>query len=243
MTAESTPGRGVTSRVSTGAASELIACAELIRRGYYVYRCESPSAPFDLVAYRDAQCLRVEVKTITFHETKTYAPNFATPANDEWDLLVVVGKAADVFIFEGGTDVRDARNAIRTHFGYRTIGEPVPCGTYLAYRRHVRLDEEPCLPCREANRQRRGKREAELLGRRPIAAALSGGCDCGHDGLDEMFHLLPCPIAQLRVVRRLSNAPEPIPSPMRRYADPSTPLSAPVIDINQRADEHTEVCR
>jgi hypothetical protein len=34
-------------------------------------------------------------------------------------------------------------------------------------------------------------------------------CDCGHDGLDEMFHLTPCPIAVRRIARR--NRPHPGP--------------------------------
>jgi hypothetical protein len=37
-----------------------------------------------------------------------------------------------------------------------------------------------------------------------ICALLGGAgeCDCGHDGLDAMFHMRPCPIAELRVVAR-----------------------------------------
>jgi hypothetical protein len=31
-----------------------------------------------------------------------------------------------------------------------------------------------------------------------------GGCDCDHEGLDAMFHLAPCPVAELsRTARRL----------------------------------------
>lgn len=36
-------------------------------------------------------------------------------------------------------------------------------------------------------------------GRPGGAETISGGCDCGHDGLDPMFHLRPCPIAERRV--------------------------------------------
>lgn len=39
---------------------------------------------------------------------------------------------------------------------------------------------------------------AELIaGRR-----LSGDCDCGHQGLHAMFHLKPCPVAELRAAAR-----------------------------------------
>jgi transcriptional regulator with XRE-family HTH domain len=37
---------------------------------------------------------------------------------------------------------------------------------------------------------------------REDAIDASGECDCGHDGLDEMFHLMPCPIAERRFARR-----------------------------------------
>jgi hypothetical protein len=36
------------------------------------------------------------------------------------------------------------------------------------------------------------------------ADTLTVGCDCGHEGLDTMFHLAPCPIAELsRTAHRL----------------------------------------
>lgn len=35
-----------------------------------------------------------------------------------------------------------------------------------------------------------------------IAALLSDACDCGHDGLDAMFHLRPCPVAEVREAAR-----------------------------------------
>lgn len=107
-------------RSAKGAASELVACAELMRAGYYVYRCESPNAPFDVVAYRDGQCHRVEVKSVTFTEVSHWriAPSFSRPKNDEWDLLVVVGNDAEVFIFAAGTAYEAAKEIIREHYGF-----------------------------------------------------------------------------------------------------------------------------
>ena len=46
----------------TGARSELVVSADLIARGYYVFRSVSPSAPFDLIAYKNT-VFRVEVTT------------------------------------------------------------------------------------------------------------------------------------------------------------------------------------
>ncbi|WNN93651.1 hypothetical protein SEA_CALLINALLBARBZ_1 [Arthrobacter phage CallinAllBarbz] len=33
-----------------------------------------------------------------------------------------------------------------------------PCGTYAAYRRHLRRDEEPCEPCKQAARDQTNER-------------------------------------------------------------------------------------
>lgn len=151
----------VIGRAAAGAASEMVACSELMRLGFYVYRCESPHAPFDLVAYRNGQCLRVEVKTITFPERE--APNFKPPVNDEWDLLVVVGRKSDVFIFESGTSATDARDAIRGHYGFPRLSPPkqISCGTESGYYAHHRRKEPVCSPCMGAARAKNRERRQE----------------------------------------------------------------------------------
>ena len=134
----------------TGAVSELRACAYLMTLGYYVYRCESPAAPFDLVAYRDGVCLRVEVKSLS--KSKDHlAPGFCAPRNLEWDLLLVVGPDK-VFTFERSTSIEEARRQVRVHYGFPPSArtEIQPCGTPAAYSRHRDREEEPCEPCRLA---------------------------------------------------------------------------------------------
>jgi hypothetical protein len=153
------------SSATTGAASELIASAELMRLGFCVYRCESPHAPFDLVAYRDGACLRVEVKTLAFSEfSPAFAPAFTAPTNNEWDVLALVGKDCDVFLFEFEMGIPAIRAALRLHFGFPLLAETVnplkPCGTIAAYRRHVRRQEPICDPCLEAQRQYQASRSA-----------------------------------------------------------------------------------
>jgi len=130
-----------------GAASELRACAHLIDAGYYVYRCESPSAPFDLVAYRHGACLRVEVKTLSMKDHQDHAPSFGWPRNDEWDLLIIVGRA-DVFQFTPDTPKWQARDAIRVHLGYSALGPDPAAGYRIA--RSARFDSPglgagPCI--------------------------------------------------------------------------------------------------
>jgi hypothetical protein len=48
---------------NVGAASELMVCANLLSRGWYVFRSVSPTAPCDLVAMKYGSLIRVEVKT------------------------------------------------------------------------------------------------------------------------------------------------------------------------------------
>lgn len=83
-----------TSTGSKGAAGELLACAHLMRQGWHVYRCASPHAPFDLIAWSAGTFVRVEVKTSGKPDGAT-REHFGWPTNDEWDLLIVVTSSGD----------------------------------------------------------------------------------------------------------------------------------------------------
>lgn len=156
VVSRSEPREGRASKSARGAISELLACAYLMDKGHYVYRCEAPNAPFDLVAYRGGRCLRIEVKTLTWQKAH-WAPMFTVPQNAEWDLLVVVDPEA-VFEFEAdGFDARTANNRIRDHFGLAHQRELAPpkCGTVSGYQRHLRQDGpgSSCEPCAAASRR------------------------------------------------------------------------------------------
>lgn len=141
-------------RSDKGAASELLACTALMRAGYFVYRAESPSAPFDLVAYRDGQCFRVEVKSIVPQARESYAPTFGWPTNTLWDLLAVVG-IDRVFFFDSNTTIDEARDVVRSHYGHEplSVARAVqPCGTTGGYYRHRKRGEAVCPQCRAALR-------------------------------------------------------------------------------------------
>ena len=107
-----------------GTASELLACAELIRQGYYVFRAIGPHSPFDLVAYRDGHCLRVEVKTVSHRRQgeREYV-GFATPANDEWDLLMIVDPQ-HVFTFTPDVARPQMCAELRHYFGLAEVMTP-----------------------------------------------------------------------------------------------------------------------
>lgn len=94
------------SRGTRGAVSELQACVYLMNKGYHVFRAQSPSCPFDLVAYNAGRCIRVEVKTLTRVEPYD-SLGYAQPRNDEWDLLIVVDPGGECFEFLPGYDYRE----------------------------------------------------------------------------------------------------------------------------------------
>jgi hypothetical protein len=76
-------------RANTGAVSELLASADLLRRGYDVFRAVSPQCPCDLVAMRDGVCLRVEVRTGTPY-LATGTVGVPLRETDRFDVLAVV---------------------------------------------------------------------------------------------------------------------------------------------------------
>jgi hypothetical protein len=51
------------SPATVGAAAELAVCADLLQRGYEVFRAVSPACSCDLIILRDNQTKRVEVKS------------------------------------------------------------------------------------------------------------------------------------------------------------------------------------
>lgn len=108
------------SAAAKGAANELIACAHLMSKGYYVFRCQSPNAPFDLVAYIDGECIRVEVKSISYSmpkRSKVSYVNLATPSHKEYDLLIAVGKDKHCFEFSPDVTRAEITDAFKAHYG------------------------------------------------------------------------------------------------------------------------------
>lgn len=71
-----------------GAINELIVCADLMNRGYSVFRSVSQSCFCDVIAVKDSKYTRVEVTTATV--TKKGAAVFAPHDPDAYDLLALV---------------------------------------------------------------------------------------------------------------------------------------------------------
>jgi len=77
---------------TTGAIGELLVAADLLQKGYHVFRAQSPSCPCDLAILKDNRLLRVEVRT--GHRSratgKVYPPVKDNLSNGKYDLYVQV---------------------------------------------------------------------------------------------------------------------------------------------------------
>lgn len=87
------------------------------------------------------------------------------------------------------------------HWGTTIIRE----GVQPADEDGRRPDDELVAQVIDADQPRE---ERELLARRiaELLTAAERACDCGHEGLELMWHLLPCPVAALRKAARGSGA-------------------------------------
>ena len=74
-------------RSTRGAISELTVSANLMARGYEVFRALSPSASCDLIALKDGEVLRVEVRTGTYYEP---TGSIGVSRRGDYDLLAIV---------------------------------------------------------------------------------------------------------------------------------------------------------
>lgn len=70
------------------AVGEMAAAADLMCRGFFVYRCLSQTGPFDLLAYKEGRMLRIEVRCGVLD--KQGQARCSTPAPGRYDVLAVV---------------------------------------------------------------------------------------------------------------------------------------------------------
>jgi len=83
---EVNPVLGTVPTGTRGAISELRVCADLLEKGYEVFRAVSPAASCDLAALRNGELLRIEVRTGTYKLTG----GISYPKNIKADVLAVV---------------------------------------------------------------------------------------------------------------------------------------------------------
>jgi len=83
-----------------GAISELRVCADLLAKGYDIFRAVSPSCPCDLVAFKQGTLKRIEVRTAT--KTQDGELNFPLAEKDRgrFDHLAAVLKDEIIYVPE-----------------------------------------------------------------------------------------------------------------------------------------------
>jgi hypothetical protein len=77
------------------AVGEMTVAADLMCRGFFVYRCLSQTGPFDLLAYKDGKMLRVEVRCGVVD--KRGQARCAMPIPGRYDVLAVVLRDSIVY--------------------------------------------------------------------------------------------------------------------------------------------------
>jgi hypothetical protein len=90
-------GSGKPRQLSTGtigAISELVICADLMKRGYHVFRAVSPSCPCDLLILMDGRPLRVEVTSGIMNNNGTIS--YSRHVKENFDMLAIVLPNGDV---------------------------------------------------------------------------------------------------------------------------------------------------
>ena len=106
---------------TTGALSELLVAADMMRQGYDVFRAESPHAPFDLVAYRDSAFTRVEVRTVNVRADGSPSPS--VKPTDICDLYAFVSHDGRIWYVLPEDARKDARYWRGVGGSWRAMGQ------------------------------------------------------------------------------------------------------------------------
>jgi len=77
-------------RTVRGAVSELIVCADLLARGYEVFRAQSPTCSCDLVVQANGRLFRIEVRSATRNLNGTLAYTWSVHDQSRSDILAAV---------------------------------------------------------------------------------------------------------------------------------------------------------
>jgi Holliday junction resolvase len=78
------------SKGKTGAISELLVCANLLEKGYEVFRSVSQDCSCDLLAMKDNKILKIEVKTVAINKNGSLNYGIAKENINRFDILANV---------------------------------------------------------------------------------------------------------------------------------------------------------
>jgi hypothetical protein len=96
-----------TSRGNTGVMSELYVCADIIKRGFYVFRSMNINNPVDLVLQHNGRFYGVEVKTGRSYTNGNGSKNTAhpQPKNEYYDILAVYNVSEDTILYQSRHEI------------------------------------------------------------------------------------------------------------------------------------------
>jgi hypothetical protein len=80
----------------TGAVSELVAAADLLARGWHVYRAIAGGCMCDLIACLDGATYRVEVRSATVSATGVWKTNQKPKTRENYDVLALVAPNGEI---------------------------------------------------------------------------------------------------------------------------------------------------
>lgn len=84
---------------SIGSFAEMIVCADLLKRGFDVYRSVSPNSDADLIAARGRRLCRIEVKSGHVKPSGTRAFKKHQLNSEKHDLLAVVYDSLEAIVY------------------------------------------------------------------------------------------------------------------------------------------------
>lgn len=79
-----------------GAAHEMLVCYDLLRRGHYVFRAESPACPCDLIVLKNKRVFRVEVRTAWIKQAGEWGFSYQEKDRGNQDIIALVAHGGEV---------------------------------------------------------------------------------------------------------------------------------------------------
>jgi hypothetical protein len=83
----------------SGAVAELLVSADLLRRGYEVFRSVSQTASCDMVALRDGRCVRIESRMGRYRNDGTVTTPSAQRDAGRFDVMAVLTPDQEIHYF------------------------------------------------------------------------------------------------------------------------------------------------
>ena len=85
---------------TVGAAHELLVCVDLMRKGYEVFRAESPSTSCDIVILRNGSLLRVEARTGMYKVNKEISYTSSCLDKSKYDVLAIIMNDGNIYYMD-----------------------------------------------------------------------------------------------------------------------------------------------